>query len=143
MPVRLFVLVTWTTYRRMPMIAVTEAAFLRRFLPAEAQRHGGLVVALGMVQDIVHLVLRLPATFSLPRLVQGLKGASARLVNRDVALSRTGLRWATGYDARSVGIQQLSDVIAYVKQQAKRHPDLRIVDRVSLQGASRECRAGP
>ena len=123
MPVNLFIHLTWTTYRRMPMIGVSEAAFLKRFLPAEAQRHGARVIVLGLVQDHLHMVLRLPAAYDLPRLVQGFKGASARLANRDVAISRAGLRWAEGYDARSVGPRQLADVIAYVKRQATRHPD--------------------
>lgn len=123
MPVLLFVHLTWTTYRRMPMIGASEAAFLSRFLPAEAQRHHATVIALGLVQDHVHLVLRLPSHFDIPRLVQGLKGASAHLANEKAEISKTGLRWAHGYVATSVGRRQLSLVVEYVKQQARKHPD--------------------
>ena len=65
----------------------------------------------------VHLLLELPPVYDAPRLVQGLKGASARLANRDGHASRGGLRWEKGYDFRSVGIRQLAGVTAYVRDQ--------------------------
>jgi len=100
--------------------------FLKRFIPAESQRHTAEVITLGLVQDHVHIVLRLPAHFDLPRLVQGLKGASARLANQDESISKTGLRWDAGYRAVSIGRQQLPVVVAYVRNQARRHPDRKI-----------------
>jgi len=126
MPVILFVHLTWTTYLRYlrkPMIGSSEARFLGRFLPAEAQRHGGQIIAMGMVSDHGHLILRLPAKWDLPRVVQGLKGASARLATQDQAISGRSLRWARGYHAQSVGPRQLSSAVEYVKRQAQRHPE--------------------
>ena len=128
LPVILIIHLTWTTHRRFPMIGASEAAFLRRFLPAEALRHEAHVLALGLVQDHVHMVLRLPPRYDLPRLVQGLKGASARLANRDSSISRTGLRWAEGYHAKSVSPRTLPVAIAYVRNQSTRHPDRAIPD---------------
>jgi len=123
MPVVLFVHLTWKTFRNMPMIGPSEARFLERFLPAEAQRHGAAVLALGMVRDHVHTVLRLPSRIDLPRLAQGLKGASARLINKEQRLSTTGVRWATGYSAYSVSRRNLKAAIRYVRDQSTRHPD--------------------
>ena len=123
MPVVLFVHMTWKTFRNMPMIGPSEARFLERFLPGEARRQGAAPLALGMVNDHVHMVLRLPARFDLPRLAQGLKGASARLINKEERLSTTGVRWATGYSAYSVGRKNLSVAIQYVHDQPLRHPD--------------------
>jgi REP element-mobilizing transposase RayT len=107
----------------MPMLNAATAAFLGRFLPSEAQRHGAQVLAHAMVEDHVHIVLRLPTRIDLPRLVQGMKGASSRLVNQDEELSKTGLRWSEGYHAASIGRRQLPIVIAYIKNQARRHPE--------------------
>ena len=123
MPVVLLVLVTWKTYRNMPMLGSSEARFLERFLPAEVQRHGATPLALEMVSDHVHLVLRLPARFDLPRLAQGLKGASARLINKEQRLSTTGVRWATGYSAYSLSRGDLKAAIRYVRDQPLKHPD--------------------
>jgi putative transposase len=125
-PSLLFVQLSWMTYERRPMIDDAVRRFLRRFLPAEARRHGATLLAMGMVADHVHLLLRLPGSFALPRLVQGLKGASARRLNVELAARPSGLRWASGYDARSVSPKALSRVSAYVGGQAQRHPDLAI-----------------
>src|SRR6266487_1165676 len=123
MPVRLYALLTWTTLRRLPLIHAGAGAFLRRVLPEIARRHGTRLIALGIVRNHVHLVLELPSQVDIPRLVQGLKGASARLANRDGVMPRAPLRWAEGYDLRSVGVRQLGTVLAYVENQAARHPE--------------------
>jgi putative transposase len=100
------------------MVTTGVASFLRRFLPAEAARHGCEVVALGVVPDHVHLLLRIPPRVDLPRMVQGLKGASARLGNRE---STVGLRWEKGYQVKTVSPSGLPRVIDYVRHQAQRH----------------------
>jgi REP element-mobilizing transposase RayT len=123
MPVLLFVHLSWTTLDRRPMIGPGEARFLAGFLPAGVARHGAKPIATGIVADHVHLIAALPSTFDVPRLVKGLKGASARLVNRDMQTSSTGLRWARGYDARSVSPRSLAAAVAYTRTQNLHHPD--------------------
>src|SRR5438034_1377594 len=93
-PIRLYAMLTWTTLRRLPLIHSRAAAFLRRVLPEIARRHDARVIELGIVRNHVHLVLELPARVDIPRLVQGLKGASARIANRDGIMLRARLRWA-------------------------------------------------
>jgi REP element-mobilizing transposase RayT len=102
------------------------ARFLERFLRQEATRHGSRVLELGMVSNHVHAIVQLPPVIDIPRLVQGLKGASARIANRDGLMPRARLRWADGYDLRSVSVRQLEDARRYVRTQAEHHPDLAI-----------------
>ncbi len=126
MPVRIYALLTWTTLRRLPLIHTSAAAFLHRLLPEIARRHGTRVIELGIVRNHVHLVIELSPRIDIPRLVQGLKGASARIANRDGVMPRARLRWANGYDLRSLGTRDLSRAIRYVRTQAERHPELAI-----------------
>ena len=121
MPVRIYTHLSWTTFARLPLIDTAVADFLRRFLLGEARRHGARVIELGVVRDHVHLILQLPPAFDVPRLVQGLKGASARVANRDGVARHESLRWAQGYDLRSVGLSQLRNAVAYVRNQASHH----------------------
>ena len=79
MPVRIYAHLSWTCWARLPLIDQPVAEFLSRFLLGEAQRHGARVIEIGIVRDHVHLLLELPPSYDVPRLVQGLKGASARL----------------------------------------------------------------
>jgi REP element-mobilizing transposase RayT len=119
MPFRLFVLLTWTTRGRAEPIDDGVAEFLHRFLPPMAARFGAQVLEAATPKDHVHLVLALPPRLDVPRLVQGLKGASARIANRD-RVSRTQLRWAHGYDLQSVSPNALPRVQAYLAQQDNR-----------------------
>ena len=128
MPVRLYGLLTWTTLRRLPLIHQRVAEFLRRVLPHIARRHDVRVVEIGIVRNHVHLIVELSPSPDIPRLVQGLKGASARIANRDGYMPRARLQWAAGYDFRSIGVPDLQRAIAYVRDQDRRHPDLAIED---------------
>jgi len=125
MPVRIYAHLSWTTFARAPLIDERIAEFLGRFLLEEARRHGAGAIEIGVVRDHVHMLLELPAAYDVPRMVQGLKGASARLANRDGHAGHTPLRWASGYDLRSVGLTQLRGVAEYVREQKRRHGDLR------------------
>ena len=122
-PQQLFVHLIWTTVDRLPMLTPSVCQFLGRFLPAEALRHGCETIALGMVLDHVHIVVRIPPRIDLPRLVQGLKGASSRLAATQTV---TGLRWAKGYEAKTVSPGALSRVVDYVKHQPEHHASPRV-----------------
>jgi len=126
MPVRLYVHLTWTTLRRLPLLNPEVARFLERFLRQEAARHDSRVLELGILSNHVHAIVQLPPVIDIPRLVQGLKGASARIANRDGLMPRARLRWADGYDLRSVGVRQLPSARHYVATQVAHHPDLAI-----------------
>ena len=121
MPVRIYAHLSWTTWARLPLVDESVAGFLLRFLLAEAKRHGTRVIEIGVVPNHVHLLLQLPPAYDVPRLVQGLKGASARLANRDGFSRNKSLRWETGYDLRSVGLKQLPQVANYVRLQELKH----------------------
>lgn len=117
-------MITWTTRDRAPLITESVAAFLRGKLPELAVKYGSRVIELGIVNDHVHVLVRLPTKIDIPRLVQGLKGASTRLVNRDgVASPARPLYWASGYDLRSVGLNGLKQARAYLQAQPYHHED--------------------
>jgi REP element-mobilizing transposase RayT len=93
-------------------------------LPVIAERYGTRVVEAGIVSNHVHLIVELPLRPDIPRLLQALKGATARIANRDGLMPRARLHWADGYDLRSVGVRDLKRAIRYVREQEKHHPEL-------------------
>ena len=130
MPSVLYAHLTWTTLRRESLIDASVAAFLRRFVPPQARRHGAQVLEIGILRDHVHVLLDMAPGCPVSQLVQALKGASARLVNRDgIVPAGRPLRWARGYDLRSVSPQALTAACDYVRRQAAHHP----LDRVEKQ----------
>jgi putative transposase len=125
-PITIYALLTWTTRERAPLIDAAGAAFLRTFLPKAAELHGAEVLAVSVVQDHVHLLLLLDGLVDVPKLVQRLKGASSRIANRDRVLGTVRLRWANGYDLRSVSPRAVPAAQAYLARQESRHPALAI-----------------
>ncbi|OGT92096.1 MAG: hypothetical protein A2083_10755 [Gemmatimonadetes bacterium GWC2_71_9] len=103
MPSVFYAHLTWTTLRRAPLIDAPVAVFLRRFLPPQARRFGAQVLEIGILRDHVHPLLHMAPACPVSQLVQALKGASARIANRDgTAPADRPLRWDRGYDLRSV-----------------------------------------
>ena len=122
MPITLYALLTWTTRDRAPIIDANGAAFLHTFLPKAAELRHARVISMGIVRDHVRLLLHLDGLVDIPQLVQRLKGASARIANRDRVLGDGRLRWARGYDLRSVSPRAVPTAQAYLARQGVRHP---------------------
>ena len=132
MPHDLLVHVTWTTYERMPLVTSGVATHLSALLPLLAERGGGELVECAVLPTHVHCVLELGPIIGLPRLVQYLKGGSSRLVNQATPSAR--LRWAAGYDARTLGRRGLPPLRTYLDRQAEHH-DMELLARWSRQPA--------
>ncbi|MCA9764769.1 MAG: transposase, partial [Gemmatimonadetes bacterium] len=78
---RLLVHVVWTTRGRAVQIDADRARRLREQLPRIAAEERAMVLAIGIVADHLHLLLRLHPTTQLPRLLQRMKGGTAHAVN--------------------------------------------------------------
>ena len=117
---------SWTTDGRLPMIGSSEEKFLRSFIPTVADKQHVVLVAMGVVTNHVHLVLKLSPVIDIPKLAQAFKGASARYANKNSSISKNGIKWAKGYDLRSLSPRSLPNAVEYVKSQAERHPELAI-----------------
>ena len=120
---RLYVHVTWTTRDRAPLITAKVAMFLARFLPAIAAQERAGVLAVGVVSNHVHLLLRLDPATVIARLMQRLKGGSAALAQRE-RHSPDGepLRWAKGYNLESVSPGSVPTVVHHLLRQPQRDP---------------------
>ena len=113
---------TWTTLGRQPIIDAGCAGFLCRFLRALAFEERARILLLGIVSTHVHLLIATHPTTNLPRLIQRLKGASARTatIERHSGAS-TPLRWAPGYNIQSVSQSHLEATRDYLRSQPLHH----------------------
>jgi REP element-mobilizing transposase RayT len=111
---------TWKTWLAAPLIDVRVARQLQAILPLQAAKRGVRIVEAAMVPTHVHVVIEAGTTLDVPMVMQSLKGASARLINRDRDTRRL-LRWERGYDVRSVGRASLPRVRVYLDRQGEHH----------------------
>jgi REP element-mobilizing transposase RayT len=83
--VAVFVHVTWGTWDRLPLLTGEVERAVHRSLSDGCEELGAQVVAVGGVDDHIHLLVRLPGIISLAELMRRIKGASAHLVTHQIA----------------------------------------------------------
>jgi REP element-mobilizing transposase RayT len=123
----LYVHLVWSTWDRVPLLAgeVRDSAY--RLLQDECRRMGVEVMAIGGVEDHVHLLVRMPAAVSTAAVVKQLKGATSHALNSGSG-NRPFFRWQGGYGAFSVSRQHVERIRQYVLNQPEHHGRGRVAD---------------
>jgi REP element-mobilizing transposase RayT len=78
------------------------------------------LLAVGGMDDHVHLLVRLPSTISIADAVKQLKGSSSHFANHEVEKS-AAFRWQGSYGAFSVSERILPRVRRYIANQEQHH----------------------
>jgi REP element-mobilizing transposase RayT len=128
----LYLHLVWATWDRHPFLADPE---LRRrvyaCLLAECTRMGADLLAVGGVEDHVHVLVRPPATIAPASLVKQMKGASSHLVN-EVIRPPFFFKWQGGYGAFSVSRRHVPFIRRYIERQEDHHRERRLFDVLEL-----------
>lgn len=77
-------------------------------------------IAIGGVADHVHVLLSLPATMTVAKAMQLVKGGSSKFVHETFPGQRD-FAWQEGYGAFSVSISHVEETVAYIQRQAAHH----------------------
>jgi REP element-mobilizing transposase RayT len=85
-----------------------------------ARENGMKALAVGGTIDHVHTLLSLPATLSVAKAIQLIKGGSSKWVHDQWPRHRKSA-WQDGYGAFSVGLSQIKSVISYINGQKEHH----------------------
>ncbi len=117
-----FVHFVWATWDRLPLLRGQVQEQVYRAIGAKCEELHAQLVALGGVEDHIHLLVRLPPTISFAELVGQVKGASSHLMTKKV-LAETGefFKWQGAYAAFSVNPRQLREVTDYILHQREHH----------------------
>ena len=83
-----------------------------------ARKNALKALVVGGTEDHMHVLLSLPATISLAKALQLLKGASSHWMNETV---KNGFAGQEGYGAFTIGISQKPDTVAYIQGQREHH----------------------
>jgi putative transposase len=107
----------FSTKERRNMIASDKQTQLWSYIGGIARKNGFKAVAIGGTGNHVDILLSIPATMTLAKAVQLLKGGSSKWMND----SDERFEWQKGYGAFTVGISQQAHTIAYINAQAEHH----------------------
>ncbi len=118
--VAVFIHATWATWDRLPLLVGEVEQRVHRAIGAKCDELGVDLVALGGVEDHLHILIRLPASISLAEIIGQVKGASAHLVTHEVAPGEF-FKWQGGYGAFSVSARNLQQACNYINNQREHH----------------------
>lgn len=110
----------FSTKERSKMITPDLQERLWPFIGGIARQNGMKALAIGGVEDHAHVLLSLPATLSVAKAVQLIKGGSSKWVH-DTFPEHGGFGWQEGYGAFSVSVSHVKNTIAYIQSQAEHH----------------------
>ena len=118
--VALFVHLVWATWDRLPLLTGERERRVYRCIEDVSRELEAEVLALGGVQDHVHVVVRLPATLAVADLVQRIKGASSHLATHE-ADAENVFKWQGGYCGFTVSQRGVAALCTYVNAQQEHH----------------------
>jgi putative transposase len=117
---RLYVHLVWATWDRLPLITPEIRERLYAVMQHQASRLRAEVIAIGGIEDHVHVLLRFGPTVTIADLVGRMKGASSYLAEQ--VLGHT-FKWQGAYGAYSVSRSSVERVRSYILNQEAHHRD--------------------
>jgi putative transposase len=117
----------FSTKNRRDLIAEGVQSQLWAFLGGIGRKNGFKAVIVGGTANHVHVLLSLPATFTLAKAMQLIKGASSHWMNENHAKD---FAWQEGYGAFTVGISQRDQTISYISGPTRASQETKFRGRV-------------
>jgi len=90
------------------------------YLGGIAKEHRMIPIAIGGIEDHVHLLLRCPPTLAPSKIAQLIKGGSSAWIHSTFPTLQA-FAWQDGYGAFTVSQSSVPDVIEYIQGQRARH----------------------
>ncbi len=110
----------WSTKQRRQLITPELQERLWPYIGGIAKQNRMKALAVGGVEDHMHVLLSLPSTLSVSKALQLIKGGSSKWIH-DTFPALRDFGWQEGYGAFSIGITQVDDTIVYIERQAEHH----------------------
>ena len=110
----------FSTKNRQKIIVPELQERLWPYIGGIARKNDMRAIAVGGIEDHVHLLLSLPATMNISKAMLLIKGGSSKWVHDEFRDQRE-FAWQEGYGAFSIGISQIDSTKKYIANQAKHH----------------------
>lgn len=110
----------FSTKNREKIITTGLKERLWPYMGGIARENNMKALAIGGVSDHVHLLIALPATLSIAKAIQLIKGGSSKWVHETFP-DHQNFKWQEGYGAFSVSISRIKNTVAYIHGQQEHH----------------------
>jgi REP element-mobilizing transposase RayT len=119
---QLYVHFVWATWDRLPLITPQAEARIYNCIAAKCHELKCDPIAIGGIEDHVHLLVRLAPTVAPATLIGGIKGATSHLMTHIVA-PETFFKWQGAYGAFTIRKDDVPGVSAYIANQREHHAE--------------------
>lgn len=110
----------FSTKERQRLVTSELSSRLWPYLGGIARENHMKALSIGGTEDHVHLLLSLPATLSVAKAMQLIKGGSSKWIHDTFPEHHTST-WQEGYGAFSIGISDVNRTMSYIEHQAEHH----------------------
>jgi REP element-mobilizing transposase RayT len=129
--IAVFVHMIWATWDRLPLLAGDVEASIHRAIGAKRAELDVELVAMGGIEDHIHLLIQLPSTLSIADAVKHIKGISGHLIAHKTH-PQDFFRWQGSYAAFSVSVNDLDMVANSIKRQREHHSANTLIPAMEL-----------
>lgn len=117
----------FSTKHRKKLITPQLEERLWPYLGGIARENNMKTITIGGTEDHIHVLLSLPASISIAKAIQLIKGGSSKWVHDQFGEHRD-FCWQEGYGAFTIGISQVDETIAYIQRQKEHHRKISFQD---------------
>jgi putative transposase len=117
---QLYVHCVWATWDRLPLLTAAYELQIHASIAAKCHELGCTPVAIGGIEDHVHLLTQVPAKLSIADLVKEVKGSSSHLMTH-VLQPGVFFKWQGAYGAFTVSKEGVTAVAEYIENQKAHH----------------------
>jgi REP element-mobilizing transposase RayT len=117
---QLYVHFVWATWDRLPLVTAQAEARIYNCITAKCRELTCNPIAIGGIEDHVHLLVRMVPSIAPAFLVGEVKGASSHLMTHVVAPD-TFFKWQGAYGAFTIRKDNVPIVSAYIANQKTHH----------------------
>lgn len=132
----------WCTWDRHSLLTAERMPVVYRAIQWECKALGCDVIAIGGMDDHVHLLVRVPPSVAPATLAKQVKGGSSHVVNPAHGC-RAEFRWQRGYGVFSVSPQHVERIRRYVLNQEEHHREGRTAEFLEPPSPETEANAPP
>jgi REP element-mobilizing transposase RayT len=129
--VRIWVHCVWTTYKRTPYLKEEMRNDLIFHIRKNALAKGIYIDHVNGYEEHLHALISLASRQSISEVMQKIKGESSFWINKN-KLTRTKFEWQDDFYAVSLGMPQMDNLRAYIRNQQQHHEKIAFQNELDL-----------
>ncbi len=116
----------WATWDRLPLITPNIQKVVYAAIIKQCEQLKCTVIAIGGIEDHVHLLTGFPSTLTVSNLIKKIKGSSSHLITHEIKPDEF-FKWQGSYGAFTVSHEMLDKVANYIRNQEIHHRQKSII----------------